>query len=97
LLGTYWSQGDLAGRLALTVAAGLSLLESRSSLGEAVFPTAAAVADTEIRATPLGGRIAPETYALIVSETVELLDEYADGSGLVRVPIRATLLAARKD
>ena len=96
LLGTYWSQGDVEGLLGLTSSAGLSLLESRSSLGVAVFPSAAAVADTEIRATPLAEQITPETYALVVAGTEELLARYADESGVVRVPIRATLVAARK-
>lgn len=96
LLGTYWSHGDVDGLIRLTSEAGLSLLESRSSLGVAVFPSAAAVATTEIQATPLAERMTPETYALVVAGTEELLGEYADESGLVRVPIRATLLAARK-
>jgi SAM-dependent methyltransferase len=96
LLGTYWSLGDVDGLLGLTTAAGLSLLESRSSLGVTTFPSAAAVAHAEIQATPLAERITPETYALIVAGTEKLLGEYADDSGLVRVPIRATLLAASK-
>lgn len=96
LLGTYWSHGDLDGLLRLTSAAGLSLLESRSSLGVAIFPSAAAVATTEIQATPLAERISPETLALIVAGTEELLAGYADQSGPVRVPIRATLVAVRK-
>lgn len=96
LLGTYWSQGDVDGLLGLTSAAGLSPLEWRSSLGVAVFPSAAAVAHTEISATPLAERITPETYALVVAGTEELLGGYADESGLVHVPIRATLLAVRK-
>lgn len=96
LLGTYWSKGDVEGLLGLTAAAGLSFLESRSSLGVANFPSAAAVADTEIQATPLAEQITPETYALVVAGTEELLGRYADESGVVRAPIRATLVAARK-
>jgi SAM-dependent methyltransferase len=96
LLGTYWSQGDVEGLLRLTSAAGMSLLESRSSLGMATFPSAAAVANTEIQATPLAERMTPKTYALVVAGAEELLGKYADGSGVVRVPIRATLVAARK-
>jgi SAM-dependent methyltransferase len=96
LLGTYWSQGDVDRLLGLTSTAGLSLLESRSSLGVAVFPSASAVADTEIRATPLAEQITPETYAAVVAGTEELLAGYADESGAVRVPIKATLVAARK-
>jgi SAM-dependent methyltransferase len=96
LLGTYWSHGDVDGLLGLASAAGLSLLESRSSLGAAVFPSAAAVAQAEIQGTPLADRITPETRALIIAGTEELLGGYADESGLVRVPIRATLVAAGK-
>lgn len=96
LLGTYWSQGDIDGLLALTSAAGLSLLESRSSLGVAVFPSAVAVADAEIQATPLAERITPKTYSLIVAGTEELLGGYADESGVVRLPVRAILVAALK-
>ena len=96
LLGTYWSLGDLDGLRTLTSAAGLSLLESRSSLGVAVFPSAGAVADTEIQATPLAAQITPETRKRIVADTEDLLGRYADESGVVRVPIRATLLATRK-
>lgn len=96
ILGTYWSRGEIDDLLGLTSASGLSLLESCSSLGMAVFPSAAAVADTEIQATPLAERITPETHALIVADTEELLGRYADESGLVHVAIRATLIAARK-
>ena len=96
LLGTYWSQGDFEGLLGLASAAGLSLVESRSSLGVAVFPSAAAVAHTEIQATPLADRIPSKTYAQIVSGTEQLLGGYTDEGGLVHVPIRATLVAARK-
>ncbi len=72
-------------------------MESRSSLGEALFPSAAAVAETEVRATPLAEQLSPETYARIVAGTEELLAGYADAdSGAVRVPIRATLLAAAR-
>ena len=96
LLGTYWSLGDVAGLLELTSAADMSLLESRSSLGVAAFPSATAVAETEIQATPLAGQLTPETYARIVIEAEEMFGAYANGSGLVRVPIRATLVAVRK-
>jgi hypothetical protein len=96
LLGTYWSQGDVDGLLRLASAAGLSLLESRSSLGQAVFPSAAAVADTEIKATPLAERITADAYARILADTEELLGGYVEESGPVHVPIRATLLAVDK-
>jgi SAM-dependent methyltransferase len=96
LLGTYWSQGDLDGLLRLTSAAGMTLVESRSSLGAAVFPSATAVAATEIDATPLADRITPEVRARILAGADRLFGRYADGASGVRVPIRATLLAVVK-
>jgi hypothetical protein len=96
LLGTYWSQGDVEGLRGLTSAGGLSLLESRSSLRVAVFPSAAAVAHAEIRATPLAERVTPESYALIIADTEKLPAGYVDEAGVARVPIRATLVATRK-
>ena len=64
-------------------------------------PTSTAVTElgdarSMYRATPLAAQITPETYALVVAGTQELLAGYADESGVVRVPIRATLVAARK-
>lgn len=46
--------------------------------------------------TPLAARTTPEPSALVLASTKELLRKYADESGFVRVPIRATLLAAAK-
>lgn len=96
LLSTYWSQGELDGLRELVSAAGLSELESRSSLGAAVFPSAGAMADTEIRATPLAEKVSPETRARIVERTEKLLAPYVDEDGSAHVPIRAVLLAAVK-
>jgi SAM-dependent methyltransferase len=95
LLGTYWSQGDVEGLRGLTSAGGLSLLDHvRASGGR--LPSAAAVAHTEIRATPLAERVTPESYALIIADTEKLLAGYVDEAGVARVPIPATLVAARK-
>lgn len=96
LLGTYWSQGDLARLTELTDAAGLAVLETRTSLGVARFPSADAVAHTEIRATPLADRLDSVTYDRILADTRDVLQRYAQADGTVQIPIRATMIAASK-
>jgi len=95
LLGTYWSQGDLARLTTMMEAAGLEVFETRTSLGAALFPSTDAVVETEIRATPLADRLDPVAYDAILADTREVLGKYVDPDGLVRVPIRATMVAAR--
>ena len=96
LLSTYWSLGDSAALAGLTAAAGLEVLETRTSLGVARFSSTDAVAHTEIRATPLADRLDSLAYDRILSDTRELLGSYVGEDGSVRVPIRATMIAARK-
>lgn len=96
LLGTYWSQGDLTGLTRLADAAGLEVLETRTTLGTAQFPSTDAVADTEIRATPLADRLDPAVYDRILVDTHEVLSSYVEEGGTVRVPIRAKFIAAIK-
>ena len=96
LLGTYWSQGDLSKLTELTAAAGLEVLETRTSLGVARFPSTDAVVHTEIRATPLADRLDTAAYDRILADSHVLLSKYAEADGSVRVPIRATMIAAGK-
>jgi SAM-dependent methyltransferase len=95
LLGTYWSQGDLARLTELAAAAGLEPIETRTSLGVARFPSTDAVAHTEIRATPLVERLDPAAYDRILADTHDVLSRYAQADGTVLFPIRAKLIAAR--
>jgi SAM-dependent methyltransferase len=96
LLGTYWSHGDLGKLAALLEGAGLEVLETRTSLGSALFPSAQAVAEIEIGATPLGDRLDAETYEQILADTREQMGQYADDTGAVHVPVRAVMVAARR-
>jgi len=72
------------------------VLETRTSLGVARFPSTDAVVHTEIRATPLADRLDPATYDRILADSHVLLSRYAVADGSVRVPIRATMIAAGK-
>jgi len=96
LLGTYWSQGDLGKLTALLQGAELEVLETRTSLGSAHFPSAQSVAEIEIGATPLGDRLDPEAYEQILADTRVQMAQYADDAGAVHVPIRAVMVAARR-
>jgi SAM-dependent methyltransferase len=96
LLGTYWSQGDLARLTALADAAGLETIETRTSLGIARFPSTDAVVHTEVRATPLADRLDSATYDRILADVHDLLDSYVEADGSLGVPIRAKMIAARR-
>lgn len=96
LLGTYWSQGDLGKLIGLLEGAELEVLETRTSLGSARFPSAQAVAEIEIGATPLGDRLDPQTYQQILADTRAQMTKYADDTGAVHVPIRAVMVSARR-
>lgn len=96
LLGTYWSQGDLGKLTGFLEGAELEVLETRTSLGSAHFPSAQAVAEVEIGATPLGDRLDPDTYQQILADTRTQMAQYADDAGAVHVPIRAVIVSARR-
>jgi SAM-dependent methyltransferase len=96
LLGTYWSQGDLARLTEFAAAAGLEPIETRTSLGIARFPSTDAVAHTEIRATPLVDRLDSAAYDRILADTHDVLNRYAQADGSVLIPIRAKMIAGRR-
>jgi SAM-dependent methyltransferase len=96
LLGTYWSQGDLGRLTELTATAGLAVLETRTSMGVARFPSTDAVVHTELRATPLADRLDSVAYDRILADAHKVLSRYTEPGGAVQVPIRATMIAATR-
>ncbi|RYP87233.1 methyltransferase domain-containing protein [Nocardioides guangzhouensis] len=96
LLGTYWSQGQLAGLCDLLVEAGLEVVETRSSLGTVSFPSADTLVRTEIAATPLVERIDPRAMDAVLVECRAVLAPFVRLDGGVDAPIRALMVAARK-
>ena len=95
LLSAYWVCGD-PDELAATVrAAGLEVVESRTHLGAASFPSPEALAETEVRGSPLVDRISDEVFAWIREGAKEVLRPFTGPAGAVEAPLRGLLLAAR--
>jgi SAM-dependent methyltransferase len=95
LLSAYWVCGD-PDELAATVrAAGLEVVESRTHLGTASFPSPEALAETEVRGSPLVDRISDEVFARIREGAKEVLRPFTGPAGAVEAPLRGLLLAAR--
>jgi SAM-dependent methyltransferase len=96
LLSTYWACGD-PDELATTVAAaGLQVVEIRTHVGTASFASSDALADTEVKGSPLGGRITEDVLEAIRAGARDVLRPFTDtGSGAVAAPLRGLLLVAR--
>ena len=96
LIGTYWSQGDLAVLRSLLEGAGLAPIQGHSRLGEVRFPSMDAFVRTEIQGTPLAARVDERTYGTIAAEVRTVLAAYEHPDGAVTLPIRACFIAGRK-
>ena len=96
LLGTYWSKGDFTELRWLMSTAGLEPTNADSMLGQVRFPSLDAFVHTEIQATPLAAQIDEQTYLAVAQETRTALHAYQQADGTVRLPIRASFIAARK-
>ena len=95
LLSTYWACGDPNELDATGRAAGLEVVEARTHLGTASFPSPEALAETEVRGSPLVDRISDEVYARIRDGAREVLQPFTGPGGAVEAPLRGLLLAAR--
>jgi SAM-dependent methyltransferase len=96
LLGTYWSRGDAGELGSLVSAAGLEGVHAEGTLGVARFPSLDAFVDTEIRTTPLAGRIDGATYAAVLEDVRTTLRDHERADGTLSLPIRALFVSARK-
>lgn len=94
LLNTYWSMGDLGELERLLGSAGMPVTTTRSILGEVSFPSVDALVETEVSATPLGGRITDASYRAIVEDAGRVLAPFTEDSGALRLPIRARFVSA---
>jgi ubiquinone/menaquinone biosynthesis C-methylase UbiE len=95
LMGTYWACGDLDALRALVDSAGLAVTAARTHAGTARFGSVDAFVATEIEASPLAGRIAPEVYAAIRADAQPALAEFTTPAGRVDAPLYGHLVAAR--
>jgi ubiquinone/menaquinone biosynthesis C-methylase UbiE len=95
LLGAYWACGDLTQLTGLIRAAGLTPLETRTYLGTAAFASADELTATEVKGSPLGGRITDQMYERIVAAAREVLRPFTGPDGAVAAPLRGHVVTAR--
>jgi ubiquinone/menaquinone biosynthesis C-methylase UbiE len=95
LLSAYFACGRLDQLTALVEAAGLHVSETRTRLGRARFPSVDAFVETEVKGTPLGGRLSAPVYERIRAGAAEVLRPFITAAGL-EVPLEGHLVAARR-
>lgn len=95
LLGAYWACGDLDALCALVTSAGLSVSDTWTHLGTAVFDSPTQLAATEVEGSPLVDRITDEVYARIRTGAEDVLHPFVGSSGRLDAPLRGHLVAAR--
>ncbi|WP_234412432.1 class I SAM-dependent methyltransferase [Nocardioides sediminis] len=88
LLSTYWSCGDVTELTRSLDDAGLLVIETRSRVGTARFPSIDALAAIEIKGTPLAARITDEAYDRIVNDLRLVLAPYVAADGRLSLPLR---------
>ncbi|HEY9376438.1 MAG TPA: methyltransferase domain-containing protein, partial [Jiangellaceae bacterium] len=96
LIETYWSQGDLSALSATLADAGLQVIETRTVLGTAMYGSVENLVETEIRGTPLVGRLTEDLIEQILAESKVTLDRFVTSDGLLAMPITAHLVAGRR-
>ena len=95
LLDTYWSMGDLPRLCAALERAGLTIGETRTIHGAVAYGTVENFVDTEVKGTPLAGRLSEEQIQQILAESAEVLDGYITPERGLELPVTAHLIAAR--
>ena len=94
MLGTYWSQGDSLAMRQRCAESGLRVEGVYEHTRPASFPSVETMVLTEVRATPLGDLLAPETVDRIVAESHEVLGGFVSDGQLV-LPIKGYIVVAR--
>lgn len=97
LIETYWSQGDLSALCARLEEVGLQVAETRTILGTAAYASVENLVEIEIRGTPLVNRLTEDQIGQILAESTDALAEYLTPDGRLAMPIRAHLVAARRN
>jgi ubiquinone/menaquinone biosynthesis C-methylase UbiE len=95
LLSAYFACGRLEALTALVEAAGLRVTQTRTRLGRAKFPSVDEFVTTEVKGTPLGGRISAAAYERIRAGAGEVLRPFVTAAGL-EVPLEGHLVAGRR-
>ena len=96
LLSTYFSCGDADELVGLFERAGLDVTVTSTEHGTARFPSVEALVATEVNSTPLGERLTPEVYELLLTGAREVLAPFTGDDGTLTAPFDCTLVAARR-
>jgi ubiquinone/menaquinone biosynthesis C-methylase UbiE len=96
LLDTYWSQGDLPILCKTLSRAGLDIVETRTTLGTAMYGSVENLIETEVKGTPLADRLSDNQIAQILTESTDIFAKLLTPAGVLQMPIRAHLAMGRK-
>jgi ubiquinone/menaquinone biosynthesis C-methylase UbiE len=96
LLDTYWSQGDLSMLCKTLSWTGLDIVETRTTLGTAMYGSVENLIETEVKGTPLADRLCDDQIAQILAESAEIFAKFLTPAGELQMPIRAHLVMGRK-
>ena len=96
LLDTYWSQGDLSILCETLCRAGLHIVETRTTLGTAMYGSVESLIEIEVKGTPLADRLSEDQLSKIRAESIEVFAKFLTPAGKLALPIRAHLVMGRK-
>jgi SAM-dependent methyltransferase len=96
LLDTYWAAGDLPGLCTSLERAGLSVVETRTTLGTARYGSVERLVESEVKGTPLADRLTDRQIEQIRIELSALFTRFLNPDGELEMPIRAHLVGARR-
>jgi ubiquinone/menaquinone biosynthesis C-methylase UbiE len=96
LLDTYWSQGDLSILCKTLSRAGLDIVETRTTLGTAIYGSVENLIEIEVKGTPLADRLSGDQISQILAKSTEIFAKFLTPAGKLEMPIRAHLVMGRK-
>jgi hypothetical protein len=89
LLDTYWSQGDLSILCKTLSRAGLDIVETRTTLGSAIYGSVENLIEIEVKGTPLADRLSDDQISQILAESTDIFAKFLTPAGTLEMPIRA--------
>jgi ubiquinone/menaquinone biosynthesis C-methylase UbiE len=96
LLDTYWSQGDLSLLCETLSRAGLDIVETRTTLGTAMYGSVENLIEIEVKGTPLADRVSDNQISQILAESTNVFAKFLTPAGRLEMPIRAHLVMGRR-
>jgi ubiquinone/menaquinone biosynthesis C-methylase UbiE len=96
LLDTYWSQGDLSILCKTLSRAGLDIVETRTTLGTAMYGSVKNLIEIEVKGTPLADRLSDDQISEILAVSTDVFAKFVTPAGKLELPIRALLVMGRK-